>query len=287
MLKSILLPLDGSASSASAADTAIALGTTFHAHVEALGIVNSAYIGRPEPVPLGAVAYKLASDAHRLSAAAEQIGLVLRDFREAAAEAQIAAVAREADGDPVTLIEREATPHDMIVLGRESLFSVDGELYSVPLCVDRIIRGEPRPVLLVPASSGPQWVGDPRQPVLIGFDGSPASSRMLHMLALLGLVRGRSVHVVTVADGSSDAAQQTAALACLLLNRHGVDRTHAIGLGNEEAGTPSETILGLARTLEVGLVAMGAYGRRGVGEIFGSCTREVLNACPKPLFLHH
>jgi nucleotide-binding universal stress UspA family protein len=32
---------------------------------------------------------------------------------------------------------------------------------------------------------------------------------------------------------------------------------------------------------------MGAYGHRGIREIFGSCTREVLTACSQVLFLHH
>ena len=61
----------------------------------------------------------------------------------------------------------------------------------------------------------------------------------------------------------------------------------AIGLGDREAGTPSETILGLTRSIGAEIIVMGAYGRRGIREIFGSTTREVLNACPTVLFLHH
>jgi nucleotide-binding universal stress UspA family protein len=106
------------------------------------------------------------------------------------------------------------------------------------------------------------------------------------MFALLGLAENRAVHVMTVADGS-DAATQTAGRACDLLARHGASHNRAIGLGDREAGTPSETILGLAKSIGASMIVMGAYGRRGIREIFGSTTREVLNACPTVLFLHH
>lgn len=109
----------------------------------------------------------------------------------------------------------------------------------------------------------------------------------VHMLALLGLVRDRPVHVLTVKSGSAEGAERTAEQACHLLRKHGVRDAHAIGLGDNEAGKPSETILGLASTLEVGFVALGAYGHRGIKELFGSCTREVLSRCKKPIFLHH
>ncbi|WP_259663856.1 universal stress protein [Rhizobium bangladeshense] len=63
--------------------------------------------------------------------------------------------------------------------------------------------------------------------------------------------------------------------------------TRAIGLGDREAGTPAETILGLAKSLDVEVIVMGAYGHHGNRETFGSTTREVLNASPTLFFLHH
>jgi single-strand DNA-binding protein len=127
--------------------------------------------------------------------------------------------------------------------------------------------------------------GDLDAPVLVAFDGSPASSRMLHMLALLGLAESRETHVLSIDTTSETAAVERAAQACDLLRRHGVARVHGIGLGDREAGSPAETILGTAKTLGVGLIAMGAYGHRGIREIFGSCTREVLQDATKTPFL--
>ena len=56
MLRSIVVALDGSASSVEAGLLALELGKRHRAHVEVLGIVNSAWIQRPEPVPIGGMA---------------------------------------------------------------------------------------------------------------------------------------------------------------------------------------------------------------------------------------
>jgi hypothetical protein len=40
------------------------------------------------------------------------------------------------DGNPLDLIEREATAHDLVVVGNTSSFDVEGEPDEVPLCID-------------------------------------------------------------------------------------------------------------------------------------------------------
>ncbi|PVE25454.1 universal stress protein UspA [Microvirga sp. KLBC 81] len=288
MLRSILIALDGSPSSLQTADRGLELARRHQAHVEGLGIVNSAWIQRPEAVSIGGMAYKIALDLKELQSAAQRVDAVLRDFRERAEQAGIPSFQiRQSDGNPLEVLEVEAASHDLVVLGRHSMFDVDGELYELPLCVDRIIRGEPRPILLLPDDGLGKGEISSQTQVLVAFDGSPASSRAVHMFALLGLAAGRVIHVVTLDQSSPSRADETAARACALLRRHGAAETHAIGLGSSEAGTPAETILGLAKALNIGMIVMGAYGHRGIQEIFGSCTREVLNACPTALFLHH
>lgn len=288
MLRSILIALDGSPSSLEAAGLGLELARLHQAHVEGLGIVNSAWIQRPEAVPLGGMAYKTALDLKEFEGATERVGAVLDDFRGRAEKADVPSFeTREVDGSPLQVIEIEAASHDLIVLGRHSMFDVGGEVYELPLYVDCIIRGEPRPVVLVPDPVPDSGQDASQAPVLVAFDGSPASSRAVHMFALLGLAAGRVTHVVTLDQSSSRRAEETATRACALLRRHGAAEAHPVGLSDREAGTPAETILGLAKALRPEMVVMGAYGTRGIQEIFGSCTREVLNACPTPLFLHH
>ena len=287
MLRSILVALDGSESSTKASQVALQLASQHGAHVEGLGIVNSGWIQRPETVPIGGMAVKTVLDLSRLGTARERVDRVLQDFKAQLAQAGISSHdVRAAEGNPLQLIAREATAHDLVAVGRNSIFDVEGELYNLPVCVERIVREGPRPILLVPSETSEGGVADNQPSILVAFDGSPAASRALHMFALLGLAENRAVHVITVAEGS-DAATETAGRACDLLARHGASHARAIGLGDREAGTPSETILGLTRSIGAEIIVMGAYGRRGIREIFGSTTREVLNACPTVLFLHH
>ncbi|HEY8580392.1 MAG TPA: universal stress protein, partial [Beijerinckiaceae bacterium] len=271
-----------------AARRGLELAARHQARAEGLGIVNSAYIQRPEAVPIGGMAYKTALDMQELRNADERVALVLRDFQQQADGLGASPVhARQVDGDPFAVIEVEAASHDLIVLGHRSMFDVEGEIYELPVCVDRIIRTQPRPVLLVPDEERDGATDPMKAPVLVAFDGSPASSRAVHMFALLGLAAGRKTHVVTLDEASAEEAEATARRACVLLERHGAAETQAIGLGDRDAGTPAETILGMAKTLAPDTIVMGAYGHRGLREMFGSCTSEVLNACPAPLFLHH
>jgi nucleotide-binding universal stress UspA family protein len=288
MLRSILIALDGSPSSLQAARRGLELAQHHRAQVEGLGIVNSAWIQRPEAVPIGGMAYKTALDMQVLGNATDRIEAVLDSFRKEAEKLSVSSFGiRQVDGNPLEVIEIEAASHDLIVIGHHSMFDVEGEICELPLCVDRIIRGEPRPVLLVPDDTPASGQGSSQASILVAFDGSPASSRTVHMLALLGLAAGRVVHVATVDRSSSRRAEETASRACALLRHHGAAETHAVGLGDREAGTPAETILGLTKALKPDMIVMGAYGHRGIQEIFGSCTREVLNACPTALFLYH
>src|SRR5215207_9601361 len=182
MLRSILVALDGSSSSLTAARLALALACRHNAHVEGLGIVNSAWIQRPEPVPIGGTAIKTALDLRHLASARERVNVVLQDFRdEADTFGLVSLEAREVEGNPVAVIERDATAHDLVVVGRNSMFEVQGELCKLPLCVERIVRAEPRPILLVPSTSRGREDDDVINPVLLAYDRSPAASRTLHM----------------------------------------------------------------------------------------------------------
>jgi len=266
MLRRILLALDGSPSGLRAAEAACGLARRRPAFVQALSF------SRPD------------HDALDADGAAQRDDPVMLAFRREAERNGLAAFdIRGAGGNPLGAIRHAAVDHDLVVLGRESMIDVDGELCAVPLCVDRIIREEPRPVLLVPED----WAEhDARAaaPVVIAFDDSPASSRTLHMFALLGFAQGRTVHVITLDPASMRQAEATAARACSLLRHHGAADAHAVG---RAAGTPQDAILEVARGLGAGMIVMGAYGTRGIREIFGSCTRAVLKASPVPLFLHH
>ena len=152
MPRSIVIALDGSPSSLQATRLGLELACRHQTHVEGLGIGNSAWIHRPEAVPADGMAYNTTVlKLEELQDTAERMGTVLRDFEEKASAAGIASFrVRQIDGDPVEAIGVEAAAHDLIIVGRGGMFSVAGEISELGWCVDRIARGEPRPVLLVP-----------------------------------------------------------------------------------------------------------------------------------------
>ncbi|TWI43176.1 universal stress protein family protein [Mesorhizobium tianshanense] len=287
MLKSILVALDGSSSSIAGASFALRLAGRLSANVEGLGVVNSDWIQRPQPVPVGGLAYKREFDLKLLNSADERIDTVLHAFSSDARRAGITFSTKRIDADALSSIGIESIEHDLVVVGRNSLFDVEGELDRIPLCVDRIFRSGLRPVVMVPdADEGGQAEND-TAPLLVAFDGSAAASRTLHMLALLGIAAEREVHILTQDNRSELQAAAEAERACALLRRHGIAWVKGVGLGDRQAGTPAEAILGTAKVLGAGMIVMGAYGHSGIREIFGSCTRAVLTEARQPLFLYH
>lgn len=194
---------------------------------------------------------------------------------------------RQVEGEPLASIEFAATPCDLIVVGKTSLYSADGEISSLPLCVEQMLRDSVRPVMVIPElravgerdANWPRWV--------VAFDSSAVSSRALYLFGLLELGRGRQVHVLTQNDSSMKNAEVTAEQACKLLRAHGLKHVYAIGLGDREAGKPAESVLGAAKSLDASLIVMGANGHRGIQEIFGSCTGSVLSGLQMPLLMYH
>jgi nucleotide-binding universal stress UspA family protein len=282
MLRRILLALDGAPSGQNAAAFALDLARAHRAGATALGIVNSAWIQRPQPVPLGGFGYKASLDLHLMTSASQRVSAVLEQFEETARAIGLSDFEmRAVEGDVVMLVQQEATSHDLLVLSREAHFDVEREGADVPGCVDRLVRAGLRPIIIAPASSA--GMHDRSQPVLVGFDGSAPASRALHLFALLGLAAEAPVHLLCA--GIDDAERQAAA-ARLLLIRHGCPDAQAIILTQADSASPSEAILAHAQRIGAKMIVMGAYGHRGLREIFGSCTRSVIEACPVPIFLH-
>ncbi len=285
MLGSILVALDGTPSSLAAARAALMIATEQQAHVTALGLVNAAWLERAQPVPIGGAGLKAELDHALVEASEKRIAAVLERFSAQARAFDVRSDARAVSGDVMAILQQEVTAHDLIVVSRLSRFDGDGDNEKIAPFVDRMVREEPRPLLVVPGD-GTAADLPPDSPVLVAFDGSPASSRALHMLALLGLAANAHVHVVTAGAGARDAEAKAAA-ACQMLTRHGCTDAHAIGLSGASAHRPADAILDTAKTIGARMIVIGAYGTSGIQRLFGSCTRRILDACPVPVLVHH
>lgn len=264
MATSILVPVDGSHASNAAANLALRLAVKHQATVHALVMVETEAILNPDAHPASDPAPDLALDLKPVGDHGQRADAVLEEFASRARGAGVPFSGTTIQGAPLPAITSAATSCDLIVVGKTSLRSVSGEMTSIPLCIELLLRTSVRPTLVVPDL---KVVGEPEvelAPIVVAFDGSVVSSRALHLFALLGLGRDRQVHLLTQDDESTARAEATAEAGCALLRAHGLKQVRPIALGNRHAGTPSETILGVVKSVDASMVVMGAYGQRGI-----------------------
>jgi nucleotide-binding universal stress UspA family protein len=277
MLKSILLPLDGSESSAAARDWAIRLGKRFGARITGLGILDEPTITRPEATPIGGTTQKVVRDQARLTEAEEQIRKFLDDAQSALAASGLEYDVLEVTGIPYEQIVLEAQRHDLIVMGNEPHFHF--ETQDTPgETLARTVEAAPRPIFVVPKAAADG------NGCLIAYDGRPPAARALQSMTELGLCSEPPVNVVVIHDDAA-VADQRCKLAIDYLTRHDVHaRPKPIATGEKTAKVLFERVA----ELKPAWVCIGAHGGRKLRRLFlGSVCNSLIQTCPAPLFIHH
>jgi nucleotide-binding universal stress UspA family protein len=275
MLRSILLALDGSVYSESAAALAIDWAGRYGARLLAVGVLDAPTIQKAEPIPMGAGAYKRARDEARLADAHRRVVEFLSEFRGLSRSAGVPAEVVEDIGDPAAGIVREAQRCDVVILARETHFHFETQ-DRPDETLAQVLRNSPRPVVVVPRQL-PEAQG-----IVVAYGGGREAARTLQTFQLLGLAAGESIEVVSVhRDGAQ--AEALAHQAGDYLAAHGAPhRLHAI----TSAASPAEVLLEQVRHARPRLVVMGAHGYHPLRELFTtSVTRAVLRACPVPVFV--
>ena len=277
MLQSILVGLDGSAYSAAAVELGIRWAQHAGAVLVGLGIIDAPTICKPQPVPLGASAYKVHHDATLLADASHKVEQLLEDCAQRCAAAGVTCHLLQDTGLPTEHILLEAPQYDLIMLGQHTFFHF--ETQDTPddtLAV--VVKQSPCPVVAVPATL-PEG-----RAVLIAYDGSAPATRALHMFQALGLDSAHEVHVVCV-DAHREKAHLCVERAVTFLQGHNVvAQAHALATSE----SPAHALLQYVQQVQAGLLVMGSSGRSPLREFFGgSVTRTMLRDSPVPLFLCH
>jgi nucleotide-binding universal stress UspA family protein len=275
MLRSVLVPVDGSPVNDAATSLALDWAERFDARLLALGVVDEASAHRPEPVPLGAGAFKKMRDETRLAEAHHHVGSVLAAFRERAAEAGVEVEALEETGDPAERIIWEAQRCDAVILGRETHFDLEAHEHR-DATLGRVLRASSRPVVVVPPV--------PRRGdgVLVAYGGGREAARTLQLFAMLGLAGNATLDILTVHRDHAQARIIARAAGDFLGARGIRHRAHAVA----SAAMPSEVLLEEVASRRPALLVMGAHGRHPLRDLFAtSVTRAVLEGCPVPVFV--
>jgi nucleotide-binding universal stress UspA family protein len=163
------------------------------------------------------------------------------------------------------------------LIGRETKFH-GGENHEIGGTVGKLLHDNPRPLIVAP-----EMISNANDDVVVvAFDGDVTSSRAMHMVLLLGLAKGREVHVVSV-DADADKANALSERGAALFLSHGYA---ALSNGIASRGKVSDSVLGAISTCSAGRLVMGAYGHEG-GIRRMSTTKRLLTASRVPVFVHH
>src|SRR5258708_1116776 len=275
MLRTVLVAVDGSACSFTATTLALDWARRFDARLLGLGIVDEPSIHRPEPVPVGAGAYKKARDEARMADAHHRVAGFVADFRARAAVAGVHVDVLEEQGEPAERIAFEAQRADVVMLGRETHFNFETpERRDATLA--RVVRSSPRPMVLVPQTL-PDGSG-----VLVAYGGGREAARTLQLFALLGLAAGETLDVVTIHRDSAQARATARAAGDFLAAHDLIHRVHTVG----SSAAPAEVLLEEVESRRPRLLVMGAHREHPLRDLFAtSLTRAMLGSCALPIFV--
>jgi nucleotide-binding universal stress UspA family protein len=277
MLRTILIGLDGSAYSTRAVELGLRWARQADALLVGLGVIDEPTIRRPEPVPLGAGAFKQHRDDRRVAEARRQAEQFLEQFALRCAEAKVACKVLEDVGLPHEQIVREAQRYDLILLGRQTYFHFETQV-GADDTLSRVLRNSPRPVVTVP-----ERLPEGRS-MLVAYDGSLQAAHALYAFQASGLAGAEEVHVVSVAADRREAAGHAERAADFLRSHDVRARAQPVATGDE----PSVVLREQAARVDASLVVLGAYGKPTWREFFlGSVTRALLRDASVPLFLYH
>jgi nucleotide-binding universal stress UspA family protein len=169
-----------------------------------------------------------------------------------------------------------ARVHDLVILPVPEVDAFG------PSCVQAVIFGSGRPVVLLPSHGKPlQWLDR----IIVAWDWSREAARALSdALPLLALAR--EVHVVTVfGEKHIETSSVPADLEQFLAAHSAKYSLHQVELDGKSIG---DVLMDYADGVNADLLVMGAYGHGRLREfVLGGATREILRDPKLPVFLVH
>jgi nucleotide-binding universal stress UspA family protein len=276
MLRSILIGVNGTRGSQSACELGLTWAKAAQIPVTCVGVVDAPAILAPQPMPLGASAFKAERDAdllaHARKAVADALAAACQQAQTLGVECHPVAL----EGAPAEILGAEAQRHDLVVLGRRSTPHSDREPAASNTLTD-ILRHASRPVVV--AGAPPQGSA-----VVVAYDGSAQAARTLQAFVQSGLHFGHPLHLVGVGDQPQEMHARLMRALDYVKTHGRTAEVHVLPI----RGSVGETLAQYVRQMPCGLLVMGVYGQPRLKELlFGSVTTSLLKTVPVPLFLHH
>ncbi len=279
MIKSILVPTDGSDYSRAAVEYGIYIATKTDAQLTGLHVVDVKIIQGPLFSDIAfysglPVYYEFLPKIE--AALNKRADTILDEFREKAQRVGVKPELKKITGLIEDTIIEEGEKNDLLVLskrGEHFHFNTEGLLGTT---AESVVRRCKKPVIITPASFREiESMG-------LAYDGSAPAGTALKIAAELSQSAGWPITTLVICEDTSAAADLTRRVE-EFLDPYQVENDIVVLRGRED-----REIIRFLQEGAVELMVMGAYGRGRIKEFFlGSTTSNVIRNSNIPILLTH
>jgi len=278
-MKSIFVPIGGGNSDTAVMETALAIATPLHGHIEFLHVhVSAGDAARHTPhvefargpAIQNAMATLERESATRTMHASRHVldfcsksGIAMQDHPDRSHG--VTAGWREESGDALKRLLAHARHHDLVVLARRR--KADGLPANR---LETLLLQAGRPLVVAPAKITLPLLDH----VMICWKESADAARALSA-AMPILVHANHVHVVAIAERNEDTLAPQLAELVQQLRWSAIEADYSLLASTHEP--VADTLLRAAHERSAGLIVMGGYGHSYTRQfVFGGCTRNML-----------
>lgn len=176
-------------------------------------------------------------------------------------------------GDITETLKAKEEAADIIVIGKRGELKQNHDS-TLGLNIERIVRASKKPIFI--ANREFSAIDN----VLVAFDGSPPSMRIIDFIATSGLFKEISITLGYAGREKEDVEAQFLK-STEILNSHGIQVSI-----KKLSGDPKVELTSLVKNSSFGLLIMGAYGHSKMRSyIVGSTTTRLINTVRLPVLL--
>jgi nucleotide-binding universal stress UspA family protein len=277
MIKTILIPTDGSDYGNTAIDYGVYIAKRLEARLTGLHVIDMRLIQGPVITDIsGSIGLPPYQELYPVieKGLTERADVILKAFAERCSRKGVPAETRTAVGIINETIIEEGKNHDWIILaqrGEHFHITKGGILGST---AEAVVRHAGKPVLVTPQSY------QDIESIGLAYDGSPPAQHALELAVFLAGKMSWPLTLLMVTDDQERAAKWTKK-AETYLEAFAIDCEMIVMEGKED-----RAILQFIREGAVEIMIMGAYGRNLLHELFiGSTTSQIIRKSTIPVLL--
>ena len=272
MFKRVIVGIDGSPASVTAARQALRIGNFYGIPVVGIYVIDVRLLEESFLADLAGVlgfTYYEGISAKVKEFLEKQGDAILTEFSALGREFGAKVSVVQTVGVPYKEIASQADPEDLIVLGKAGRKPVKGVLIGSNS--EKVARHAECPVFLLPEEEREF------KRALVAYDGSENAKLALKLCSSLKPLFGYAIEVLFVEEEEGQASQVKEEVEDLLSEEHRFVAT---------TGLPEERIVSYVKGENIDLLFLGAYGKGRFKELFlGSVTSFVIHHLDVPMFL--